>query len=166
MALVRIMALDLSTRVGWAVGVPGERPRYGTWMLPSMADNGRCGAALVAALEDAITVHAPTHIVAEAPLPLPAQNHAATARLQFGLAWTVAMVGYWRDVQTRECSVDKARMGILGRCRFAGHRDEAKRVVMGWCEKQGWPVDDDNMADACLLWRWSCMLAEHPALER
>lgn len=152
-----LLALDLSTHVGWAFGRPGDRPRFGTWLLPSMAEPGRCGAALERALADAITVLAPTRIVVEAPLPLPAQTNMATARLQLGLALVVQMVAYWRDLPApQEVRADQARMGVLGRARFGG-RDEAKQAVLRWCRLQDWKVEDDNAGDALVLWRWGCI---------
>ncbi len=46
MALPKILALDLATRLGWACGSPDGEPHYGSKLLPSTgAEIGRFGDA-------------------------------------------------------------------------------------------------------------------------
>ena len=149
-----ILALDLSTRCGWALGLPGERPLAGVWLLPSMSTPGATAAAIIDRLTDMVVGTKPWLIVMEAPLPPQAQTHMLTARLQFGLALAVELVGHWNDIKVLEEKADVVRKAVLGRSRFG--KGLTKPAVIAWCREQGWEPPDDNAADALILWFHAC----------
>jgi hypothetical protein len=162
----RILALDLSTRIGWATGRLGEEPDHGVIELPKgggPAGLGKVYAAAVDALQDLRDTMHFTRIVMEAPLPPQAQTHAHTARVQFGLAACVDLWAYRRDMLCQEASASSARAKVLGRARFGG-RDAAKAAVMQWCAAQGWYPATDDAGDALVLLAFAQGYRQQPAL--
>lgn len=148
-----VLALDLSTRTGWAYGHVGERPDHGVWVLPKTTDLGARCSALAASLEDAIKVMAPDRVCLEAPLPPQAQTAMASARLQFGLAAVAEMVCHEQGVLCDEARAFEVRKLVFGKARVD------KSVVISWCHQQGWQPADDNAADALALLRYRHLLA-------
>lgn len=140
------LALDLSTHVGWACGVPGAEPDGGDVDLPSGSGrHGAMGAALLDLLADLHAVQHFDRIVVEAPLPPAAQTSANTARIQFGLAFVVEVFGFRRAIPVREARADEVRLCMLGRAR------PAKGEIIAWCRARGWSPSTHNVADAMAL---------------
>jgi hypothetical protein len=149
-----ILALDLSTHVGWAYGSPGqnEPPIGGVIHLPPMRmdDLGRLFAALDNELEDAIALHQPALVVQEAALVIA----DGSARMLIGLSAHVESNCYRNSVRCKSVSVDHARSFVLGRARFP--TGTTKTYVIQWARSQGYEPKDDNHADALLMWRYAC----------
>jgi crossover junction endodeoxyribonuclease RuvC len=152
-----ILALDLSTRTGWAYGLPGAVPVTGVWMLPSYAiDPGRCLAALGNEFADAIWLHQPTQVWVEAPLSLSGQTHANTAMQQFQLDGVVLETCYRWERPVRRAHAGTVRKAVLGR-----GNNVSKDDVVAWAVARGIAVADHNAADAAMLWAHACLhLAE------
>lgn len=151
------MALDLSTRVGWAYGHPGDRrPLCGAWILPATEpnDHGRKFASLENELEDTLIMYRPVLIMVEAPLPPTTRSNAATWAHQLGLAAMVASSAYRHDIRFRQQACSSVRLEILGTCRFPG--GDAKDVVMAYCASQDWAAPNHDAGDACVLWEYAC----------
>lgn len=147
-----VLALDLSTRVGWACGRAGSAPDHGVIHLPGAASVG-LGGVLAAAVDGLADLHAVQHfgrVVVEAPLPPQSQTHAATALQQLGLHAAVALWCYRRELPMKAVASVTARAAVLGRARFGGSK-EAKAAVLAWCRARGHAPADDNAADALLL---------------
>jgi Holliday junction resolvasome RuvABC endonuclease subunit len=146
----RILALDLASNVGWALGgEPGARLMCGTLVLPHIGGEGARFAAFENELADMMTVHRPTHLVVEAPLPLPAQNNAEVARQQLGLRAFAYSEAYRAAVPVHEVDAYTMRKDVLGTGRFP--KGKVKEVVFKWARDQGHDVPDHNAADACVL---------------
>lgn len=161
-----ILALDLSTRCGWACGRAGDRPDYGTIRIGGQREGGNLGLAFAGAVDAIADLHAVQHferVVMEAPLPPAAQTHAHTARMQLGLAAVVELWCWRRDIPCTEASALTVRGKVIGRTRFGG-RDEGKAAVIAWCEAQGWRPGDDNAADALLLLAYAQGVRAQPSL--
>lgn len=141
-----ILALDLSTHVGWAVGGDGKLAAQGTVHLPPPITWGETVCAFNDWLADAITVHSPIACWIEAPLPPGAQTHANTARLQLFLTGAAHTICWRRDVPTYEAHASSVRAAVIGNGRAK------KADVMAWCREQGHPFHDNNAADAIALW--------------
>lgn len=142
-----LLALDLSTKTGWALGsLAGEPCRFGTWVLPSFSpDPAATGAALMEALSGAIAVHNPDRVVAEAPLPAMRQKSQDIAVGLMGLAFCARLFCFWRSIPYAE------RTPGDGRRAFTGTFYAQKHQIIGWCRSRGYDVVDDNAADALLL---------------
>ena len=148
-----ILALDLSTHVGVAWGARGDAaPRTVVWNLPSCGlDIGRTFAAFENELLDAFTLHKPSLVVMEAPLPPQGQTHALTMRLQIGLAAITACNCYrWELPPPKEIPASTARAGVLGSARFP--KGKIKETITAWVRGHGIRVADHNAADAVVLW--------------
>ena len=143
-----VLALDLSTRTGWAFGSAGSGPVHGVWLLGKMSEGGRVFSCLMASLQDAIAVHQPDLVIMEAPLPPQAQTAANTARLQFGLAAHVETVCFEHGVRLEEERAGDVRRAVLGTFRAD------KSTIIEWCQRQGWTPAEDNDADALVLLRY------------
>ena len=147
-----ILALDLSRWCGWAYGQIGDTtPKFGTIRLSDSLEEARY-AAFQDTIEDMIEAMAPSRLVLEAPLPLPAHTSLMITAQQLtlrGLARTAA----WRaSVARSEIDVSTVRLHILGRRYFP--KDQVKREVLRFCLRRGWRVPDHNAGDACLVWLW------------
>jgi len=143
---MQILALDISTHCGWALGRGWEQPRFGVQHLPSSGDGefGRTYFAFHQWLCDMLTMHSPDRLVFEAPL----SSHGAgqnAARLSLGLAAIAEMVAHIRSVPSNEVAVNTVRLHFCG----DGH---AKKDDVGFeCRQRGWMVADHNAADACAV---------------
>ena len=165
-----ILALDLATLSGFAIGRIGERPDFGTWKLKSTEDDAdRAFRNLTCKIRDIIGVYGvPDFCVYEAPIspgalrqePVSFEGSAVTAVKQVrrtnakttyllvGLAAVAAGVpGAW-GVSPKRVHVATARKSFLG----TGRPPDPKMAVIRQCRLLGFDVLDDNAADALALW--------------
>jgi hypothetical protein len=149
-----ILALDLSSHCGWAAGIPGERPLFGVWELPSVVDPGRQAAAFCDVLADAITTFAPSLVIMEANINLHRQNPDSTALQQIGMVYVTDLVCYRRSVKLVQNTAEDARKVVLGRARWS-EKGGAKDAVLGWCREHEYSVLNHNAADAIVLWHFA-----------
>jgi hypothetical protein len=148
-----ILALDLSSSVGWAYGNPDDRvPLCGVWVLPT-GDLGRLLASFENELEDAIIFHRPALIMCEAPLPPTHRSNASTWRHQLGLAALAESTAYRHDIRFREQACSTIRLSVLGTARFPN--GDPKDAVLAYCRTMGWTVPDHNAGDACVVWQYT-----------
>lgn len=143
-----ILALDLSTKTGWALGRPFERPMHGVWELGKMSNLGRVFSCLAAKLEDAIAVHQPDACIFEAPLPQQKRDTQQIARLLIGLAAVAEMIAFEREIPIAEQFPGEVRKLVLGTAAVD------KTYIVNWCRGQGWNPADDNDSDALVLLRY------------
>jgi Holliday junction resolvasome RuvABC endonuclease subunit len=150
-----VLALDLSSRVGWAAGrVCEDRPRSGVWVLPGPSDLGRTYAAFENELLDAITVHQPALLVLEAAIPGGhLQTNHNVAQQQIGLAAMAEAACYRREVRLVKTAASTMRKEVIGTGRFPS--GQAKKIIMGWLRERGFSFVDDNSADATVAWLWA-----------
>jgi Holliday junction resolvasome RuvABC endonuclease subunit len=152
-----ILALDLSSRTGWAFGrINARSPEgFGTWMLPMIGGEGARYAAFENELAAMIQTRQPTHLVMEAPLSFAALlgvSNMKTMCQQLTLRGIGYSEAYRASISCREVSAEIVRDAILGKGRFP--KGTVKSVVVAHCWKQGWRVPDDNAGDAVLTWAW------------
>jgi Holliday junction resolvasome RuvABC endonuclease subunit len=151
-----VLALDLSSMVGWAYGqIADPTPRFGCWRLPYEGGEGARFAAFENELIEAMETLKPARLVLEAPLSLQALCGVSTLKVVAqqltlrGIAYAEA----WRaSVPIGEISADAVRLAMLGQSRFA--KNTVKREVIAYCRARGWRVPDHNAGDACLTWAW------------
>lgn len=149
-----VLALDLSTRVGWAVGRDRETPLYGVIDLGRMSSGlGRIFSCLAASVENMIAVHQPDAVIFEAPLPQQARDTQQIARLLIGLAAVTEMVCFEKGIDPTEEFPKNVRKLVMG------NGSVNKAAIMEWCHAQGWKPQDDNAGDALVLLRYKHTLS-------
>jgi hypothetical protein len=154
-----ILALDIATRTGWALGRVGETPRSGSHRFghSSSDENVIFGAALDWA-STFMQERRPDLLMIEALLPPDAMrgktSKAVRDRLA-GLHGVIRGVAWLRHVeQIMDCSVGDVRSHFIGDRK--AKREVAKRETMRRCAQLGWEHRDDNAADALAIWSYAC----------
>lgn len=158
----RVLALDLASTSGWAVGEPGGTPISGSIRFASKgASHEAIFANATQWMEAGIALHAPSLVVWEAPLATSFRRGTSnidTTTLLFGLPAIVGAVAYLRGVfDLRKASTRDVRMHFIGQ-NPKGHI--GKKLVMRQCRAMGWNPIDDNESDALALWHYMCALIE------
>jgi crossover junction endodeoxyribonuclease RuvC len=154
-----ILALDIATRMGWALGEPGDVPVSGTVRFGG--DEASLWARYHHALRWAIRFchqhERITKLVIEDQLNPRAFSSKEGAELLFGLPAVIAACAYDRgiyDIQRHKVA-DVRGVFINNR---SLKTDAAKAAVMRRCRKLGWQACDHNAADAMALWAYECSL--------
>lgn len=144
-----LLFLDVATRTGWAEGIPGERPSFGSIQLaPAGASGDEVLAGMVRFLGERIMAFPPRWIVYEAPLT----RNQRTAELLMGLCGVVRGVSYRLGVR----SIKQIHVGTV-RSRFLpkGHPrggPELKVAVIEEAGRRGFAPANDDEADALAGW--------------
>lgn len=160
--MTTILALDLASVTGWAVGEPGGVPSHGSIRFASL---GSCHEAVFAAalkwVSDICASRSPTMVIWEAPLPTSfkrGNTNIGTTTLLYGLPAVVGAVAYLRGIyDIRKADTKDVRNHFIG---SNPKRAKAKPMVIRQCRAQGWDVADDNEADALATWHYMCSLIE------
>jgi hypothetical protein len=149
-----VLALDLSSTVGWAYADLSEPvPETGHWVLPALGGWVAKCSALEKDLGDFLAAWEPCHLVLEAPLPPLAQTNITSARQQYGLDTIARLSAYWTSVPVTACDAQTVRVGVMGpRPRLS--TNGTKLEVIKYCRGRGIRVNGDHEADAALLWLW------------
>ena len=161
-----ILALDLATVTGWALGDVDAEPTFGSVVFGkrSMPDNDVFAMAMRWALQRFQCEKAPDVLLLEGLLPPSAMKDETTRATRDRLAGlhgimrgAAALFGVSRieaipvgDVREHFISDRHAR------------RQHAKRDTVAQCRAAGWNVADDNAADALALWSYG-VARERPA---
>lgn len=170
---MKILALDLATQGGWAVGEHGGTPLSGSQTFGREgAPAEERAAKLLGWMDDMLRVHQPDAVVLEQPLhPVVLAKISpkfATAELAYGLPVVAKMVCRMRKVwRVKYAEVQDVREHFVGRrtfrditCPLTGRtitsREQGKAAVMNVCRWNKWDFADDNAADACATWDYGC----------
>jgi hypothetical protein len=156
-----VLALDLASVSGWAVGEPGSAPEHGSHRFASS------GASHEAIFNNAmdwageiISMCKPTLIIWEEPLPgfKGGTTTADATAILFGLCAVIGAVAYQHGIyDIRKARTSDVRLHFIG-CN--PKRKLAKPMVVRQCRAMGWDVFDDNEADALATWHYMCSLLE------
>lgn len=145
-----ILALDLSSNTGWALGAPGVRPKFGTFKLPSTGNEiGRFAHAFDMWLSDMLTMHAPERVVFETSVMPAGHTTPMTIRKLTGLGWHAEFVCHRREVICNEVNVATIKKF------WAGNGRAKKPEMIAAAKRYGFDVKDDNQADALGLWHYT-----------
>lgn len=159
---MRVLTLDLARRTGWALGdVGSKQPRSGSvsFGTDESSHEATFGNALTWANEK-FPEFAPTLIVWESPLAPSfkrGETNIGTTAILFGLPAIIGAVAYLLKITARQASVQDVRKFFLG---SNPKRGAAKHLTMMQCRAHGWTVEDDNEADACALWSYTCSILD------
>ncbi|UQR66190.1 hypothetical protein LRP30_13440 [Bradyrhizobium sp. C-145] len=160
----RILALDLASRTGWAVGYPNEdKPHSGSVRF---AREGASMGAVFAGCRQWLNEFLATEndiklVVFEAPMVpqhMAGRTNAEIIRVLIGLCAVVEEFTYARGYDVREARVSDVRTHFIGSNRHK--RKEAKSLTMDACYRLGWTPSDDNAADALALWHYQAAMLE------
>ena len=149
---MRVLALDISTNVGWAVfNGRHSKPRLDTWRAP-MAMVGHYGRRLSAFeewLRGKISLLQPELVAFESPIFVKWSSDLATnehtIRLLIGLASITELVCYRASVRCIEVHSQTAKK------RLAGNSRAKKNQMVAAAVKAGFEVANDHEADACAV---------------
>lgn len=146
-----ILAYDLASKTGVALGEPGAAPRC--WSFVIAGSNGEKFSQLARIVTGHVNQHKPDLVVIEAPFVM---NNSAVALLFGFRAITFAVCGL-RSVPVAEYTPKDIRKHFLGTGGMK--RVEAKKAVMARCRSLGWVVAGDDEADAAALWDYAASKA-------
>jgi Holliday junction resolvasome RuvABC endonuclease subunit len=141
---MKILALDLAGRTGWASGQPGEDPTFGSLNLRE-ANLGSLFGVFAEWLEHKITSEAITVVVYEAPI-LPKMSRIETVQRLMGLAAVTQMMAWKLSLAVGTAQGSQIKKHFTG----SGKAEKAEMVTTAY--KYGWEVITDDEADACALW--------------
>lgn len=164
-----IVALDLATVSGIAIGSPGGKPRaFSVDLGKAKSEDSRFSKALTLT-HQLIIDHKPDLIVIEAPVGGPKTSHFLV-----GLVACVRGCCFNRGVPLESHSIAAIRKHFLGghvtsahykhlpeRARKAAARKDGKDAVMNRCRALGWQAADDNAADALALFDFAASRKNH-----
>lgn len=149
-----ILALDIATKTGWAVGAPDGDPQHGVIKLPYPGENiGRPMKFFMDWLGDFISVNGVGHVVFEAPFSQ--KKKVIDARKLICLAGVVELVCEIKGITCGEIDIQ------TNKSFFTGKRYAKKHEMIAMCRLYGWHPEDDNDADALALWCYSVNI-RHP----
>lgn len=153
-----ILAFDLATQTGWAVGV--REPVMGSRRLgPTGCDHARAGAGLVALMQELVGQYDPSLILFEQPIDKMVMrpndkikmNPATIYRLH-GLAFVCESLARSWGIECQSVNMHTARRMFLGSGMVPRGRDKVKAAVMDGCRLRGWHPQNDDEGDAACVW--------------
>jgi hypothetical protein len=153
---MKILALDLATTTGAAFGSPQDVPR--SWTVDLGKGDARKFATALRMTRAMIYKLQPDVLAIEAPVGGPKTSHFLV-----GLVACVVGTATEAGIEVEQHNIASVRKHFLGYAPqmrdFKGSSLQQKRqikaLVMNRCRALGWPVEDDNAADACALWDYS-----------
>lgn len=166
-----ILFLDLSLKVGWACGEPGDPiPKWGVWLLPIGQEFGKVFNAFENCVLDAFDEFQPARVAVERPIPQ-RNNNVFTAELTYGLHAVLALHCYRHELPLSRPAVNTIRTDVCGRSKRTDLERSAKidvksAIVLPWCNSMGWQeITSDDARDAAVGWAWETGL-RHAAFGR
>jgi hypothetical protein len=163
---MKVLALDLATCSGFAVGDVGDtHPHFGVIRFGAKDCTRKAlfGDAL-RRLNQTLITHQPDIVAYEEPLHFGLRRGASQAgndELAYGLPAIVQGVAFLRRVNDiREVRTVDVRRFFIG---DNPKREIGKRETMRRCRELGLQVEDDNAADAVAIWFFVCAQIE-PAI--
>jgi len=150
---VKIVALDIATKSGVAVGSAEGKPEFAT------EDFSACGSQYAQFsmariwARNLIKQHQPDLFALEAPI-VGAGGMQNRALILIGMRACIAAAAFDAGVRVEEYAVATIRKHFLGNGRVPSK--QAKAMTIRECEARGWKVRNDNEADAGAVWELAC----------
>lgn len=154
-----ILALDVATTTGWAVGRIGGVPSAGAYRFRGRGatEHDDIWAEALKWLNDMISMHAPDIVALEAPILSPSMgggSNPKTLMLLTGLQAVMRTTVCLRMPSlARLIHVQSARKVFIGKGNLRG--DVAKKMARDRCIELGWLTIEDatyDKADALCVW--------------
>lgn len=154
---MKIIALDLATKCGVAIGCPGNAPVFSTEILGKAGEaHGARFAQAVRMMNRLIKEHEPDFIALEAPIGVHGGGSKKRPEVLMGLRACVMAVAHMRHVPFEQYEVRTIRKHFLGNGGL--NRAAAKAAAIKRCQMLGWNPKNDDEADAGALWDYACAL--------
>lgn len=156
---MRVMALDIATNMGVAVGIAGGAPRAWSVHLGEAPDERRFSRLLTVTAK-LLTEHQPDLVAIEAPI-----GGKMKSNYLIGLAACARGVCFNRGVRSEVCEISTVRKHFLGKHFTSKHfpgkslkdaKAAIKVQVIARCGMLRWHVEDSDAADACGIWDYAC----------
>lgn len=151
---MRILALDLASKLGFAFGSAAEGVLgSGSHKLPVTGENvGQFLHAYCVWLHDKISETSAGEVIFEMPvLPNLGKTSLVTLRKLYSLCGVTELLAHERQIACTEANLSDIRSHALGKGNVPRKRDLVKPAIIAWCRARGWTVRDDNQADALAL---------------
>ena len=162
---MKIVALDIATRTGVAVGIPGSAPLCSSEDLGKGLTEDERFSKVLALTDRLIRTHKPDLMAVEAAIGGPKAN-----QYLIGLVACVRGCAANRRVPVKSYHLGSIRKHFLGKDLvvrdFPGMDRRAakaaiKETVLKRCRLLGWDVPDHDAADAAALFDFACAMAGH-----
>lgn len=158
-----LLALDIATVIGFAAGVPGGNPIWGSYRpAPPGSDEGQVFLAAERWLTQKVAIICPTLIYAEDQYIAVGGDkkrgggiNIATVRRLYGLRAVCALVCARYEIRLRWVSAGTVQRFFLpnsGRMK----RAEKKAATIRVCHDRGWNVETEDEADGVAVWVYGC----------
>lgn len=152
-----VLALDLNTvRCGYAFGGEADgAPRTGSWPffgIQSEDDLRRTLGALAQSITELCRLIRPTYAYYEAPIQNPAwgSTNANAMRGTYSVVAVAMAMCSNAGAITKPAHINSWRKTFLGHA----YPDDPKAATMARCKLLGWPIKNDDEADAAGIWCW------------
>ena len=151
-----IIAFDLASKTGVAVGSPGSLPLLLTERLgvAGTTQDARFSACMTLC-NRLIRLHQPGEIVIEKPITGKKERDHVSFLL-IGLRACVRAVAHLHGVPVNDHAVNSIRRHFIGQGNLSGAK--AKPIVHQRCLQLGWKPDGPDAADAGALWDFACSM--------
>ena len=151
-----VLALDIASTMGWALGKPGRTPTFGTvsFIKPGQP-RAKAHRQFRLWLDLFMSAHKVALIVYESPaipMIMHGRTNIDTVKMLIGLAEHLEEWAYQR-FELREATVSQVRCHFIGRNMKSAL---ATPLTIERCRSLGWNVNCDDEADACALWDYQC----------
>jgi Holliday junction resolvasome RuvABC endonuclease subunit len=157
---MKIVALDIATQTGVAVGESGTTPKAWSVDLGKGLSEGVRFSQILKLTHGLIATHEPDLVAVEAAIG----GKNASAYL-IGLVACVRGVSANRGVECEQFHSGSIRKHFLGKAytsrdfphlKVAHAKRAIKQLVIDRCALLKWEAEDDNAADALALWDYTC----------
>jgi hypothetical protein len=156
-----ILALDLATVTGWALGAVGSDPTFGHMRFAKRGEpHAKAYRELRLWLDKMLAWNKAVNLIVYESPAVPSfmggKTNIDTTRLLFGLAENLEEFCHDR-VELREASVSQVRAHFIGQNLKS---KIAKPMTMEKCRDLGWMCTSTDESDACALWSYQCGLLD------
>lgn len=157
----RILALDLATRLGWALWSPGTPLEYGSHLLPRTGPHA--GTFLDAYRTWLMPQLARLDLVVYEQPILPQRTRIETLRKLYSLAGFTELVCIDLKIRCREIPMQKWRKHFMGRGGGFKHiGTDAKTMAIDEARARGFTIQGDDEADAIGIMDYTAAKLEIP----
>lgn len=148
-----IVALDLATTVGVAVGDTDANPRAHTVSVGAGGSQASKFVQMRQITTRLIRDHSPDVIALEEAIITGPAGYRTRLETALGLRTAVLIAAYATNTRVVEYSVTSIRAHFAGK--GAAKKGQGKILTMDRCKRLGWPFENEDEADAYAVWAYA-----------